>query len=714
MTGAGARHVMLSALRYYWWIARGVGLDNIPRRLRHVWDVRRGRLRRRTEPTRYADRAYRRDCPQPAGSQSHWLERRRRFFAAPRSEVLAPVADDDLWRSHVTDVCEAALGGRYPMFSRWTAELGWPPDFNLDPRTGERWPTDCHWLEIPHDQPGRDVKLIWEPSRFSLAYYLARAYARSGEGRWARAFWEMFDAWVEQNPSQRSAAWGCGQETAFRLMAMLTGAMSTLDSEAATDDRLEALTRLVWQFARRIEANLNYARSQKNNHALSEALGLWTVGLLFPQLVSAARWRQRGARVLAAEAKRQIYDDGSFVQHSLNYHRVMLDDLMWAIRLGDLHDQPLPPAVRDRFGRAVRWLGDMIDPISGGGPNYGANDGANVLPLACCDYLDYRPTLQAGWLIAFGKRCLPPGPWDEKAAWLIGADFMAKPEADIPRSSMHIAPDGGYYLLRGRRTWAMTRCCTYRDRPSQADLLHVDLWCDGRNILRDAGSFRYNCPQPWKHYFYSTAAHNTVTIDGQDQMIKGPRFLWLRWPRATVQTCETSDDGATGRIVMQHEGYERLPGGVMHQRTIARIGDLYLVTDRLRGSGEHEAALRWRLLPGDWQPIDGSSTWQLQHDSVDWLMHIAPSDGVTTELVTGREGDHPEGWESLHYGQRTPTPMLIARAEFTNVLQLATLAGPAEAVRSFNLPQDGQSLTGDVLADRVSALVDQLRGGFTP
>jgi len=74
----------------------------------------------------------------------------------------------------------------------------------------------------------------------------------------------------------------------------------------------------------------------------------------------------------------------------------------------------------------------------------------------------------------------------------------------------------------------MVRCHSYRNRPNQADMLHLDLWWRGVNVLRDSGSFTYYDPlTEWNRYFLSAAAHNTITVAGQDQMIKGPRFQWF-------------------------------------------------------------------------------------------------------------------------------------------------------------------------------------------
>ncbi|MFP4106088.1 MAG: alginate lyase family protein [Phycisphaerae bacterium] len=547
-------------------------------------------------------------------------------------------------------VCEKALEGQYLMFSHWYGDLGWPPDFSKDPKNGLHWSAGEHWLDSPDSLGGgADIKLVWEASRFSLAYYLGRAYARDGDERWANAFWEMFDAWVDQNPPQMSVNWQCGQEMTFRLMAILFASTVTMPSAAATPERLYTAARLAWQTGRHIESNINYARSQKNNHAISEATALLTIGLLFSELMPAERWRRSGTRILAAEVKRQIYPDGSYVQHSMNYHRVMLDDLLWAVRLSELSDHPLPEAIGNRLQLASDWLLEMTDFRSGRVPNYGANDGANVLPLSCSDYLDYRPTVQAAIYHNLGELPFEPGPWDEKRLWLFGQAEQDGPVAREPGSSFR-ADSGGYYILRGEDSWCMTRCHTYRDRPSQCDMLHVDLWYRGINLLRDGGSYMYNCSEPWQSFFYSTAAHNTVQVDGAEQMAKGPRFLWFHWPEAEVDRFTETDDGI--QFAGRHLGYMRLPGKVVHQRSIELQQDRWVVSDELSGTGKHGVTLRWRLAPAEWHRVPNG-----------WAASVADTKLRVGLQLNGTEiGQISQTEESLYYAERTTVPMLIAEA----------------------------------------------------
>ncbi len=649
----------MNVLSRAYWTAKGVGFDNVPRRLLQAWRMKTGALRRRLDPALYDDAAYRAATGATAeGQRARWSARSARFFALPDDAALQGVAGDGLWDEWVLKPCRMALAGDYPFFSRWTGRLGWPPNFNLDPMHEIDWPVGEHWTGTTRSGPPRhDIKLVWEASRLTLAYTLARAYRRDRDERWAQALWQMLDAWFEQNPPQLTVAWGCGQETAFRLMAMLTGVMATLNSAHATDARLDAVERFAWQSAKRIEVNINYAISQENNHGVSEALGLWTVGLLFDGFAESQRWRDSGAKHIAAECARQIYDDGSFVQHSMSYHRVMLDDMMWALRLGEVCDAPLPTVVMDRFRRATDWLAQFVDLVSGRVPNYGSNDGANVLPLSCSDYLDYRPTVQAAHVIAHGKRCLEPGPWDEKAMWLCGK-LPAGEVAPTERAATWSAPDGGYYVLRGANGWVMTRCCAFADRPHQSDQLHVDLWHRGENVLRDAGSYLYYDDDPkWAHYFHAATAHNTVTFGDADHMTKGPRFLWFHWPKGKGGLVSSA----------RFEGAMTLPNkpGALVERSIDRVGEnVYRVTDRVTGG---EPVVRWRLMPGHWRH-EADGRWSIDVAGEPWVICVTGDAGMRCELI--------DGWESLYYGEKTMCPVI----EVTGAGVVSTWAGPAAAV----------------------------------
>lgn len=62
--------------------------------------------------------------------------------------------------------------------------------------------------------------------------------------------------------------------------------------------------------------------------------------------------------------------------------------------------------------------------------------------------------------------------------------------------------NGGYYIIREKDVLTFIRCGKYKERPSQADNLHIDIWYKGENILLDGGSYKYNTEKKYIKYLW--------------------------------------------------------------------------------------------------------------------------------------------------------------------------------------------------------------------
>jgi hypothetical protein len=127
-----------------------------------------------------------------------------------------------------------------------------------------------------------DLKFILEPSRFLFVYPLARAYAISDKEQFAEAFWKAVEDWARSSPPMSGPLWICGQESSLRILALSFGLYAFLHSPATTPRRVELLLSMIAAHAWRTEQTVGYARSQRSNHLFSEAVGLLTVGILYP------------------------------------------------------------------------------------------------------------------------------------------------------------------------------------------------------------------------------------------------------------------------------------------------------------------------------------------------------------------------------------------------------------------------------------------------
>ncbi|MCA9027555.1 MAG: alginate lyase family protein [Planctomycetaceae bacterium] len=626
-------------------------------------------------------------------------------YVARRAEQCVPflfdAADREKWQPYFKQwdiesrspscIADALRDGVFRFFEHHTINLGCPPNWHLHPVTGQEYPADRHWSEIG-DFDGGDIKYVWEPSRFAWVYPLVRAYWRTGHERDAKLFWQLVEDWHAHNPPQHGVNWKCGQEVALRVMACCFGLYGFADSVETTPARVAMLAQLLAVSGQRIEVNLSYALSQQNNHGISEATGLWTLGLLFPEFKSAKRWRQLGRKALEDQCRKLIDADGAFSQHSVNYQRVMLHACLWSIRLGDLHGQPLSDEMQDRVSRAGEFLWQLQDDATGRLPRHGAHDGALVLPLSNCEADDYRPVVQSSHWLRNRKRGLATGPWDEELLWLCGTEAMESPVEERERHDWQ-GHESGYSVLRTQHGHLTIRAGSFRHRPAHADMLHADIWWRGQNMAIDAGTFSYNAAPPWDTPLARTGYHNTVTVDGRDQMDRVGRFLWLPWLSGQQSPIVTSEKHHLAYWEGTHDGYQRLSSPVRHRRGILRVGnEHWLVVDSLHSDSSHAYRLHWLLKDVPYELDEPRHQLRLKTPRGPYDIRIAAN--TSTEISCVRaDPDSARGWFAPHYGTRRPAISLACLVEEPSVT-FWTLLGP--------------SITGLKLGvDQVMATTDQ-------
>lgn len=508
-------------------------------------------------------------------------------------------------------------------------------------------------LPLPHN----DIKFAWEPARFGWAFTLGRAYYLTQDNKYAETFWKYFESFTQNNPANTGPHWMNGQEAAIRLMALAWAREVFETAPASSPERCELLIRSMYAHANRIPPTLIYARSQNNNHLVTEAAAIYLSGLLFEN----QKWRALGWKWLNWSFQNQIGAYGEYIQHSANYHRLMLQT---ALLIHSIKDADWPYVTHRALARASHWLFSILDPASGRTPNLGANDGALILPLSSTPFNDYRPTVQAAARAFLGTQ-IEAGIWDEMSLWLGLAPVNKTHQPE------HYLSDN----LRGRESWAYLRASTFRSRLAHMDQLHLDLWWRGLNIAQDAGTYLYNAQPPWDNPLVTTRVHNTVTVDDRDQMMRAGRFLTLDWADAYSKSEIVTDEDVLQRMQAYHKGY----GSVKHERTVTvYAAERWLVTDRLTGSHARlrRYRLHWLLMDGEWKIENWESGAGIRLKSkYGWIglnirvdPRLSHSDYRISlvragELIYGQRDVEPyEGWVSPTYGVKVPALSLALEA----------------------------------------------------
>lgn len=562
---------------------------------------------------------------------------------------------------------EDVLKGNFVFFQHRTVAAGIPPRWSRNPLTDEAAAEGIHWSRLAAFAHG-DIKVIWELSRFGWAYTLARAYARREDRRYAAGFWTLFESWLESYPPNAGAGWMCGQEAAFRLMATTFAVAVLSDSAESTPNRLDRFRKFVRATGQRIGANLQYALSQANNHGVSECVGLITAALVLPETPEAESWLRLGLGALETQLGELVYSDGGFSQHSSNYHRVLLDDLMWCETIFRRTQCATPSWLLQAARRSLDFLNRIVDPASGRVPLYGPNDGARVLPLADSAFLDFRPTLQAGFALFYGVRRLPAGPWDEAAYWLCGnaAWSGVGRESTWEETAKYHAPESGMLIWENSGTRLFMRCPRrMRHRPTQADMLHVDVFRRGVPITVDPGTFSYHDRGRFRGALGEASVHNTMTFDGAEPMERISRFLYFPWPTGKAGWT----DSTQRTFQAEHGLWRRL--GIRHLRRVSASGMEFRVCDLIEGRGTHVFRLHWLLedWPYEWDRLGQRILLALpdQRFEIRWK---APA-SASVSLVRG-DPETQRGWQAPHYFEAMPALSLAIEGRFEGQMELET------------------------------------------
>lgn len=543
-----------------------------------------------------------------------------------------------------------------PVNDQWLEQqcyFGWKvnkavtiPDWHHNVLTQQRvqQPKQNWWQIGDFDDTLGDIKGVWEASRFDWVIGLAQS-AATGDVSGIKKLNDWLADWCEHNPPYKGVNWKCGQEASIRVLHL---AMATLILNQHIDSAT-GLIELIKAHLKRIAPTISYAMAQDNNHGTSEAAALFVGGSWLMSLgdSSGQAYYKKGRYWLENRAKRLIEKDGGFSQYSVTYHRVMLDTYsmveVWRMKL-DLPD--FSKALYSKLTAATNWLYQFTQLKSGDAPNLGANDGARLFPLTACDYRDFRPSVQLAAVIFAKARALEQiGDWDLPIKWL---GLSLPKDSLLSHKSTHF-DQSGYFTLRNDRGFVMLNYPKYRFRPSQCDALHLDVWLDGDNLLRDGGTYSYNAGQEFIDYFGGVKSHNTIEFDDRDQMPRLSRFLlgdWLK-PRQVEDIVEQNG------VQQCQAGYTDTKKAT-HIRNVSLVENQLTIVDEVSGFAD-KAVLRWRL---------NNSNWKIEGNTI--------TNGVQTISVSAnvelKRFEMTTGWESRYYFDKEEIPVLEVE-----VSQAATL-----------------------------------------
>ncbi|HMS87953.1 MAG: alginate lyase family protein [Acidimicrobiales bacterium] len=456
---------------------------------------------------------------------------------------------------------QRAAAGRWPERAarRWHVDVpqqvGLPEGFEAvdGDLLAHRWSIDdlargsFDLLNERRDLAGPDGDIAWDPPDASHLWLFHQHYwewawslaAHPDRERARTVFAHQWRSWQEHTRFGRWNAWAPYPASLRSWVFVNVHRALVADSDI---DR--AFVADLGRHAGFVEHNLEL--DVGGNHVMKNLKAL--VGLAAflhdDRLLGIAR------RHLEREVATQVLGDGGHYELSPSYHCQVLGDLLDVAELLAAAGRPPLAEVDEAVEAMRRWIGLMRLPDGG-------------VPL----FNDCEPV-------------------EDHLLQRLGA-------GPSPTGALTVLPDSGYVVARCG-PFHLVADVGQPGPPSppghiHADCLSFELAVNGRRFVVDAGTSEYGSG-PRRRHERSTAAHNTVEIDGTDQTEVWGAFRAGRRARATLERAEVVGDAV--RITASHDGYRHLDGAPRHRRTWVVDPREVRIVDEVTGSGPHRLTAR--------------------------------------------------------------------------------------------------------------------------
>lgn len=565
----------------------------------------------------------------------YWAQPTRQFFvlrnARERGEALVAAVP----RLRVALLSEAEYLMSHEMDVLGSGRVNWgdPVRWRWDPVADYEWPLDSKALVAP--EGGRDVKLPWTLGRFHHLVTLGRAYAISGDDRYAHEVVAQVMHWAQDNPVGHGLHWASAMEASIRVANLIWAFELILESKPAVtkDFTLTYLSLLMWHGRFIYDHREDYYPT--TNHYLSNLCGLIWLGLYLQPVREAQTWLDFALAELEVELDKQVMGDGVAYEASTHYHWYDTAMLTWTVALLGLNERS-HETIREQAGKMLDALAALWQPDNSL-PLFGDVDSGYWLLLAGPDV---RETLAFGAAVFNQPELMPAGlSVSQTCAWA----GLATPEPayDPPRYSA-LARAGWYVYRKPRETLAVTLGKVLPrgwGGHAHSDALSFEFRVGGRKILVDPGTYTYSRDPVARDAMRATAAHNTLQIDGIEQNDVPPGELFRVVPAVFEALYKANERQIQGELAYSQPD-------MTHVRRWFWDDNLgyWLIEDKVAGYGAHALCWRFHFAPG--RVKASGLTAQTAESSTDnlYLYPREAPDGLTMALE--------DGWYAPHYGER--------------------------------------------------------------
>ncbi len=533
------------------------------------------------------------------------------------------------------------------------------------------------------DEPEYTPEWTYQLNRFQNWRILGEAWWATGDDKYAEEFVSQMLDWIHDEPApvlgnpNSGPTWRTIEQGIRTAGSWMDAYHYFLFADAMTPEAHCTFLKSWVEHGRTLTRMTVEHPEHGGNWVTMECNGLAHIGVMFPEFTEAERWREVAYGRLLMELDRQVYPDGAQKELSTGYHQVARSNFKRATDPALRNGFEIPGDYMDRLKRMYEY-NLLAMKQDGRLPPLNDSGDTNVLG-----------SLREGYDI-----------WgDERFLW--GATLGSEGEPVAEQS--HFFPWAGQAVMRSGwepdDLYMMFEVGPFGTGHQHEDRLGIYLYGYGQPLLTEAGTYVYDRSK-WRRFVLSTAAHNTIMVDGMGQARRGlPETYETDTPLEGVWTSTPLFDWCVGRY---EEGYgaERMP--VTHERSVIFVKPgHFLVIDRLlEAEGEHtfEALFNFDAEEAEIAE-DGLTVSSANAEGPNVTLMPLATDGLSLRIVKGQE-DPVLGW--IPRANHRAIPTAVYSRSGATPQQFVTLIVPHPDAQTPDVQAEVLRRTEQMIAVRIA------------
>jgi hypothetical protein len=449
-----------------------------------------------------------------------------------------------------------------------------------------------------------DIKNCWELGRLQHLPQLAIAASiEKNREELMVEFKNQIIDFIGSNPIGMGVQWACSMDVGIRVSNLLVAfdVFKQADYTHILDGEFTSLfIDNVYQHGHFLWNNLEQKEGAAGNHYLFNLVGLLFVTNYLSENEETVAWKKFAEKEVVVEFQKQFFTDGGNFEGSTTYHCLSSEAVLYSTALMLRNGKKLNTEYIELLGNAFHFIRDVKKP-NGEFPQFGDNDSGRLFKFCQDENLLNYEALISGFSALFNEE--DDSPFEHllvkqlsRSSQLRLVDKKSKKKFQLKRTTYQVQKpitsvfnftenlkleelkffayeEFGIYGFKSDAFYLSISVISNKKMHHSwghvhNDKLSFELQVNGKDLVKDPGTFSYSAFPIKRMKFRSSEAHHGIVVKGIDQN----KNIGLFYLEREVE-CEVLEIDAYS-ITLSAKYY-----GVEHTRKFSIFSDQLIVTD---------------------------------------------------------------------------------------------------------------------------------------